>query len=370
MRVQVVDPSAYTPPYDHSLCAALAASGCDVELLTSRFPYSSVPAPDGYRLSESFYRRSGALRRGRPTRRLAKLVEHVPDMARARAAAERADVVHYQWLPIEPVDTLLLPRRPRVLTAHKVRRRSRGRLARLSSRRLMGAMDAVVALSEDSARQLHGLGVDPARVHVIPHGAFDYLTRLPVETPLPPDLAAVSSPVVLYFGTLRAHKGIELLVEAFGTVEGAELWVVGMPDMAPDRLRDLMARAGPRVRFVARYVDDAEIPAFMRRADVVVLPHRVVDESGALYCALAFGRPLLLSDVGGFVEVAERHGAARLFPAGDAAGLAAALRGLLDDEGERERLAAAAAAAASGPYSWKRVAEQTAALYAELVEGG
>ena len=365
-----MDPSAYTPPYDHSLCAALAGAGCDVELLTSRFPYSSVPAPDGYRLSERFYRRSAAVRGGRRGRRLAKLAEHVPDMVRARAAAGRADVVHYQWLPIEPLDTLLLPRRPRVLTVHKVRRRAGGRLARLSSRRLMDAMDAVVALSEDSARQLHGLGVDPARVHVIPHGAFDYLTRLPVETPLPPELAAVSSPVVLYFGTLRAHKGIDLLVEAFRAVEGAELWVVGMPDMAPDRLRDLMAAAGARVRFVARYVDDAEIPALMRRADVVVLPHRVVDESGALYCALAFGRPLLLSDVGGFVEVAERHGAARLFPAGDAAGLAAALRGLLDDEGERERLTAAAAAAASGPYSWKRIAEQTAALYAEVVEGG
>jgi len=106
----------------------------------------------------------------------------------------------------------------------------------------------------------------------------------------------------------------------------------------------------------------------MRRADIVVLPHRVVDESGALYCALAFGRPLLLSDVGGFTEVAERHGAARLFPAGDAAGLAAALQGLLDDDQERAQLALGAVAAASGPYSWERVAEQTSALYAELVE--
>ncbi len=289
-------------------------------------------------------------------------------MGHARAAAGRADVVHYQWLPLEPLDTLLLPRRPRVLTAHKVRRRAAGRLARLSSRRLMGAMDAVVALSEDSARQLRALGVDRGRVRVIPHGAFDYLTRLPAETPLPPELAAVSGPVVLYFGTLRRHKGIDVLIEAFSAVKGAELWVVGMPDMPPNRLRELMAGAGAGVRFVPRYVDDTEIPALMRRADIVVLPHRVVDESGALYCALAFGRPLLLSDVGGFIEVAERHGAARLFPAGDAAGLTVALQGLVNDEEERAGLAGAAAAAASGPYSWERIAEQTKALYAELVE--
>ena len=48
MRVQVVDPSAFTPPYDHALSAALARAGADVELITSRFAYGSVAAPDGY----------------------------------------------------------------------------------------------------------------------------------------------------------------------------------------------------------------------------------------------------------------------------------------------------------------------------------
>ena len=37
MRVQVVDPSAFTPPYDHALSAALARAGADGELITSRF---------------------------------------------------------------------------------------------------------------------------------------------------------------------------------------------------------------------------------------------------------------------------------------------------------------------------------------------
>ena len=48
MRVQLVDPSAFTPPYDRSLAAALARAGVDVELVTSRFLYGPVPAPDGY----------------------------------------------------------------------------------------------------------------------------------------------------------------------------------------------------------------------------------------------------------------------------------------------------------------------------------
>jgi hypothetical protein len=56
VKVHVVDPSAYTPPYDHALCAALARAGVDVELFTSRFPYGEAPAPDGYLRHELFYR--------------------------------------------------------------------------------------------------------------------------------------------------------------------------------------------------------------------------------------------------------------------------------------------------------------------------
>ena len=56
MRVQVVDPPAYTPPYDRSLCAALARAGAEVELVTSRFVHGAVPAPMGYEVREIFYR--------------------------------------------------------------------------------------------------------------------------------------------------------------------------------------------------------------------------------------------------------------------------------------------------------------------------
>src|SRR5664280_3797051 len=60
MRVHIVDPSAYTPPYDHALSAALAAAGADVELFTSRFAYGPVPAPQGYLRHEFFYRSARA----------------------------------------------------------------------------------------------------------------------------------------------------------------------------------------------------------------------------------------------------------------------------------------------------------------------
>ena len=114
-----------------------------------------------------------------------------------------------------------------------------------------------------------------------------------------------------------------------------------------------------------RFVADRELPAYFRRADLVVLPYRDAEQSGVLYTALAFSKPIVMSDVGGFAEVAE-HGAGRLVPPGDPSALAATVDRLLRDDDARGRLAAAALAAAAGPYSWDSVAEQTISLYEEL----
>ncbi len=230
-------------------------------------------------------------------------------------------------------------------------------------------MDAVVAHSEHGAARLREeVGIDPSRVRVIPHGAFDYLTRLPAEKPLPPELEGAEGPVILFFGLLRPYKGLDTLLEAFREVDGAELWIVGNPRVEVEPLHRLAAEAPGRVRFLTRFVEDAEIPPIFRHADLVVLPYRDAEHSGVLYTALAFGKPLVLSTVGGFPEVAAT-GAARLVQPEDPPGLAQALSELVADPPARERLAQAAREAAAGPYAWDAIATQTLALYNDLLGG-
>src|SRR4051812_40434535 len=337
VRVHLIDPSGDVLPYDHALAAALARQGVEVELVTSRFVHGPAPDPDGYGVTESFYRFATRLGQRSPRRRRAvKLAEHVPDMIRYRRHARAADVRHFQWLPVERIDSYLLPAaRPRVLTMHNVIRREAVDL------RLAQRMDAVVVHTRHGAELLGG----GERVHVIPHGAFEHLTRQPRQEPLAEELAAVERPVVLYFGVVRPYKGVDVLVDAFRQVEDAELWVVGRPlEVSMEHLRRL-APPG-RVRFVDRYVSDAEIPAFFRRADALVLPHRSVDVSGVLFAGLAFGEAMVMSSVGGFREIAEEHGVAVLVPPEDPDELAAAIERLLSDDGERHRLEERAAAAA------------------------
>jgi glycosyltransferase involved in cell wall biosynthesis len=371
VRVQIVDPSAYTPPYDHALCRALGLAGADVELFTSRFAYGPVAPADGYRRRELFYR-SARFAPGSRAQRLAKLAEHVPDMLAYRRAARAADIVHFQWLPVQHVDGHLLPkrrsasggRRPLVFTAHDVLPRE-PRPGQLSApRRLYERFDAVVVHSEHGRARLTGeLGTDPDRVHVIPHGVFAHLAedRSEIGQPQPAPLQT-DRPVVLCFGLMRPYKGIDVLIEAWRGIDDAELWIAGMPRMDISHLR---AIAPPNVRFVPRFITDSELPAYFQRADLVVLPYREIDQSGVLFTALAFGKPLLLSDVGGFPEVAAT-GAARTVPAGDPVVLRETLQELLGDPAALVTLASRARDAAEGKYSWDTVARQTLDLYRSL----
>ncbi len=367
MKVHVVDPSAFTPPYDHALCTALAArpDGPQVELITSRFQYGEVPPSEGYVVREQFYRHARGPA-GSRRRQAGKLAEHVPDMLRYRRAAQAADVVHFQWVDVQWLDAHLLPNRPLVLTAHDLLPREPKPGQARAQRRLYDEVDALIVHSDYGRRQLvRTLGVEPAKVHVVHHGAFTHLTSQPLELPLPDGLRTVEKPVVLFFGLLRPYKGIDVLLEAWREVPDAELWIVGRPRMP---VEPLAASAPPGVRFVSRFVPDAELPAYFRRADVVVLPYSSTerfDQSGVLAVALAFGKPVVLTDVGGFGEVAAT-GAARLVAPGDPDSLARALRSLIADPQQRARLAAAAAAAARGPYSWDAAAERTLALYRTL----
>jgi glycosyltransferase involved in cell wall biosynthesis len=367
MRVQLVDPSAFTPPYDRALAAALAGRGAEVELVTSRFLYGPVPEADGYRVEERFYRRTAERGLDARGRRAFKLAEHLTDMIGFRRDAD-ADVLHYQWLTVPGLDALLLPpARPRLMTAHYVlpQRPSRRQLA--TARRVFAPMDAVIAHSEHGAQRLRAeVGLDPGRVRVIHHGAFDYLTRLEGEMPLPAELGEPTGPVILFFGLLRPYKGLDVLLDAYSGIEGAELWIVGRPRMDLEPVRAAAARAHGPVKFVTRFVEDAEIPSILRRADVLILPYRDAEQSGVLYAGLAFGKPMVLGDVGGFAEFGRRHDAARLVPPGDPAALADVLNELVANPAERDRLAAAARAAVAGSDGWDAIAERTLALYHRL----
>ena len=356
MRVQVVDPPAYTPPYDRSLCAALARAGADVELVTSPFAHGAVAA--GARAtgsaSASIARASrgglDARRRAGPARRSSTC----STCCAFAAARPTADVTHYQWMGV-PGARLAPAAPPPPSGAHRTRTAAHedapGKVG-WGLRRTFARMDAVIALSEHGAGILRDrVGLPAERVRVIPHGALDYLTELPDEAPLPPELGAVEGPVVLFFGLIRPYKGVDVLLRAFRGGRGRG---------AVGRRSPVRGRSARAARARARPVTGesgscrgssttARSPHSFAARRSSCLPYRHAEQSGVLYTAIAFGKAIVVTDVGGFPEVADegageagaarRSGGARRRPD----------RACSSDPAERRRLEAGARAARRGP---------------------
>jgi glycosyltransferase involved in cell wall biosynthesis len=371
LDVALIDPSGYSRPYDHELARSLARRGNQVTLYTAAFVHGQPPAAEGYAVEELFYRCTNRLPGPGRVRQAAKAVEHVAGLAalRRRLLGRRPDVVHVQWSVLRPPErrfyrSLARAGLPVVFTAHDPVPNVGGAARRRSAAATARVFERVIVHTEWGRRALvERCGVDPGRIRLIPHGELAFLREQPVVDP-PAD---APGPTVVLPGLIRGYKGTDLMLAAWPAVRSrvpdAQLVIAGRPMLDLSRL----PTGQPGVRVVARYVEDAELAAILRRADVVALPYRSIDSSGVVFAALALGAALVLSDVGGFRELHERHGVGELVPAGDVSALAAAVAAVLADPARRDRLRQASAAAAAGPFAWRAIAAATEDVYRELV---
>lgn len=156
---------------------------------------------------------------------------------------------------------------------------------------------ALAALCEHVGDRLRDQGL--ATTHRRPLIAF---THPPFAFGLPAMSRAEGPPRLLCFGRLLPYKGLDLLADALVRVHpdrGLEVRVVGSGPETPllDRLR-----ACPRVRVENRWVPETEIGDLLAWSDALVLPYREASQSGVAAAALAAGRPVIATRVGGLRE--------------------------------------------------------------------
>jgi glycosyltransferase involved in cell wall biosynthesis len=251
----------------------------------------------------------------------------------ARSASHDADVVHAHWLPAGAV--ALLCGRPFVLTVHGTDVEL-ARRAPWLARRILRRARAVVAVLQALARDAERLGARAVRV--IPNG-------VDVPAAIEPE---AHPPEVLFAGRLSAEKGVEELVEA---ADGLNLVVAGD---GPLRNRIPGARG---------FVPAAELDRLYGRSAVVVCPSR--RDGFNLVCAeaMAHGRPVVASAVGGLLDLVIDGETGIRVPPRDPVALRAAIDRLLGDADLRHRLGVAARDHVVRLCDWDRIIEATIAVY-------
>jgi glycosyltransferase involved in cell wall biosynthesis len=280
-----------------------------------------------------------------------KVAEHPLGLASLRRI--RADVLHVQWMPAPELDAhLFRPHLPSVFTAHDLLPRRTSHRTDLW-RRIFDRFDRIVVHSENGAETLAELGVDRERLRVIPHPVF----------PSDPERRD-DGRTVLAFGIIRPYKGLGDAIEAVKEAGDARLLVAGD---ALEPVEPYQAAAnGLEVEWRLGYLPQPEIDRAFGEATVAVFPYRPeLDQSGALLQALGAGVPVIAYDVGGIAEPVRRFEAGRVVPAGDVAGLAAAVHELLSDDVALEQ-ARSGAKRAREELTWDAAAQAHLAVYEEI----
>ena len=273
--------------------------------------------------------------RAQPARTLL-LPAFLAEFARAaRRAARDAAVVHAHWLPAGAVARAT--GKPYVVqlwgTDVELARR-----ARPLARAILRGARIVVCASTALADAARALGARDVRV--IPSGV-----DVPAEVSEPAE-----PPEILFAGRLSPEKGILELVAA---AEGMSLVVAG-----DGPLRD-------RVPEALGMVPHGELRKLYERAAIVACPSR--REGFGVVCAeaMAHGRPVVASAVGGLLDLVADGETGLLVPPGDVLALRAALERLLGDAALRRRLGAAARERARSLLAWESVTDALLEAYAE-----
>jgi glycosyltransferase involved in cell wall biosynthesis len=229
-------------------------------------------------------------------------------------------------------------------------------------------VDHAIALSRAERDLLARIGVDPARVSVLPN-AVD----LSGYAAAPPPVAA-RPPLVLFIGQLVPRKGFDLLARAMPAVlravPEARFVLVSHNRSGEAELRALIAAGGvgDRVELLGR-VSEAEKLRLLGEAAVVAAPSRYEGFGIPLIEAMAAGAPVVTTDVTAGNEVIAHGRNGLLTPYGDVDALAAAIARLLRDRELGARLAAAGRPEAFARYSADHLAAELEELYGRLLAG-
>jgi glycosyltransferase involved in cell wall biosynthesis len=202
-------------------------------------------------------------------------------------------------------------------------------------------------------------------ITIIPHGLYDQY-RIIGQDEARKTLGFAEKNIILFFGLLRPYKGVPALIRAFEQLPGpllSESRLVIAGEAWEDQESVKMAkisRYAAQITVIDRYVDDREISLLFSASDLLVIPYTRASQSGVAHIAMAYGLPVVASEVGGLVESLGPYQGTTFTRPGDVQGIS---------EGIERVLSGKSRYPAPEELRWGRVAERWEELCGALVRG-
>lgn len=172
-----------------------------------------------------------------------------------------------------------------------------------------GSIDGAIVMSQTVLDDLKTFRKN-IPVKLSPHPLFDnYGTLVPREAALSALNLDADNSYLLFFGFIRAYKGLDLLIEAFFDKRlrnrKLKLIIAGEFYENDTPYRDLIKKYNLEndIIFFDHFIKDNEVSLFFSVADLVVQPYKTATQSGVTQIAFHFEKPMLVTDVGGLREI-------------------------------------------------------------------
>ena len=385
MKIVMIDPSAFTPPYDHHLCKGLSQVGHDVTLLATDFEYIGWEDEIMYNKLDFFYQWTNRFYSEESRswhRQLIKGSEHILGMVSLLKKIKQLDpdIIHFQWLPVPILDRLFVNKLKNIAAVvHTVHDTEPYHGATPSRLQVWGArsapqlFDRIIVHTDDGKDTLVNRGIARSKVSVIPHGPIRY-PESSQNTKSKCNSDANNKQTILFFGGIKEYKGVDVLLRSFANLPSelqnqTKLKIAGSPSVEMKSLYSLAARLGIEeyVEWDVRYIPDEEVPMLFESTDLVVFPYRNADQSGALMTALPYGNPIVATDVGGFSKILTDDVHGYLVEPESPESLSTALENVLSNESKQAQMSEAVLDLSENVYSWEKIAEQTIHVYKSAI---
>jgi len=200
-----------------------------------------------------------------------------------------------------------------------------------------------------------------SKIHSIPHGSLAFYKKW--DTPWLEEEHAI-----LFFGRIAPYKGIDILIKATPLIAkeipDVKIIIAGTGEDF-SKYNELITDK-EHFEINNRFISNQEVSKFFRRASVVVLPYIEASQSGVVAVAYAFGKPVVVTNVGSVPEVVDEGRTGFVVPPNSSEALANALTKILKDNKLREQMGINALNKANNELSWKNIARQTITLYSAI----